>query len=131
MVAAGSAQHELTAFGGAFHQCLMDLSHPANVLTANVGTYSLDEPAEPGRSDFVGNMALEANGRGAFADRILEGVGIIEVGSGNEAQSLLEISICLPRKTDDDVGGEGDAWNCGSKLLDHLEIALAGVAAQH
>ena len=103
----------------------------ADVLAARVGADRLDEPLQPVRRHVVGDMVPQPHRGRALPDRVLEGVGIVEVGIGHQAQRLGELGIRLAGEADDDVGGEGDARDRSPEPRDHLEVDLAGIAPEH
>ena len=76
-------------------------------------------------------MVAQPHGGRALAQRVLEGIRVVEVGLDHQGEGLLELRLGLAREPDDDVGGEGDAGNGRTELPHDFEIPLPGVAPQH
>jgi hypothetical protein len=55
------------------------------------------------------NVVPEPHARACPPERVLERVGVVEIGIGHQAQRLGELGLRLAGEADDDVGGEGDA----------------------
>src|SRR5687768_17735218 len=109
----------------------MNAAHLQGIPLPSLAAYGSDEPVESFARDAVVHMALDAGRGRAVAQRVLEGVRVVECRRLHQRERFGELILGLAGKSDDEVGREGDTRYRGPEARDDVEILLAGVPAQH
>src|SRR5450755_910242 len=91
----------------------------------------LDKALEPLDLDRVRNLVAQGGRLGAPPGREDEGERAVVTDLLGHRDGLLEVGLCLARKADDDVGGEGAVRDVLADHGDPIEVTLARVGPPH
>ncbi len=134
-VVAGAAGHAVR--GGVLAALALgdeDLDDGAVLPRVLLGRDLLDERDEPVVAlldDRPGHLVRHGRGRGARADRVLEGERGGEPGLADEVEGGREVLLGLAGEADDDVRGDRRVRDVRADVVQDREVAVAAVGAAH